>query len=235
MTVRKTVGTVGTLAHEAVATAVSVAKHPIGSTALAAGFVKGAAGAGIDFLRGTVPGASSTPPSDTPREEVPAQRLDAETEADTVEDTAPSDEPAEATAEASSIIEEEREQLPGPDLAEFEPPRPEDLPEPIVIEADDTPGEAFHTEPKAANRASAHGGPPGDHEEIEGYVEEIPTDDVDIETPVATTGADVAYNPDTAEADLQQPGTPEVLDPGVVSQIESESEILRKAADPRPE
>ena len=68
-----------------------------------------------------------------------------------------------------------------------------------------------------------------------GYVEEIPTGDVDIETPVATTGADVAYNPDTAEADLQQPQTPEVLDPTVVNAIESESEILRKAADPRPE
>ena len=81
MTVRKTVGTVGTLAHEAVATAVSVARHPIGSTALAAGLVKGAAGAGIDLLRGTVTGTSPTPSSDTPLDEVPAQRLDTEDEA----------------------------------------------------------------------------------------------------------------------------------------------------------
>ena len=51
MTVRKTVGTVGTLAQGAVSTAVSVAKHPIGSTALAAGLVKGAAGAGIGLVR----------------------------------------------------------------------------------------------------------------------------------------------------------------------------------------
>ena len=58
MIVRKTVGTVGTLAQEAVTTAVSLAKHPISSTALAAGLVKGAAGAGIGLVRNTITGTS---------------------------------------------------------------------------------------------------------------------------------------------------------------------------------
>ena len=40
-------------------------------------------------------------------------------------------------------------------------PEIDELPEPIVIEADDTPGEAFHTEPKAASRDSEHGGSAG--------------------------------------------------------------------------
>jgi hypothetical protein len=224
MIVRKTVGTVGTLAHEAVSTAFSVARHPIGTTAMAAGLVKGLAGSGIDLLRGTATGKSSTPTSETSRVDAPADQVDDTTTPDG--SAAGPDEPR--------TVEELRAELPGPDLARFEPPSPDDLPEPIVIEADDEPGESFHTEPKAANRDSARGGTPGDHEEIEGYVEEIPTDDIDIETPVGTTGADVGFNPDTAEADLQQPGTPPVLDPATVSEIESESEILRRAAERNP-
>ena len=57
-----------------------------------------------------------------------------------------------------------------------------------MIEAEPVPGEAFHTEPKAASRDSAHGGPAGDREEAEGYVEEIPADD--IETEPLLTSAD---------------------------------------------
>jgi hypothetical protein len=131
-----------------------------------------------------------------------------------------------------------RDQIPGPDLAAFEPPAPEDLPEPIVIVADDeagTPGEAFQNEPKAATRQSARGGT-GDREENSGYVEEIVLPDVDpdvdIETPVGTTGADVGTNPHTAESDLQQPGTPPLADPSTIKAVESEQETLRKAADP---
>jgi hypothetical protein len=226
MTVRKTVGAVGTLAHEAVTTAVSLARHPISSTALAAGLVKGAAGAGVGLVRHTISGTSHTPESETAPSEAPATPSASEAEATGPEEETPAPEPVQQRVERD---------LPGPDLAHFEPPRPEDLPEPIVIEAaDDEPGESFHTEPKAANRDSARGGTPGDHEEIEGYVEEIPTDDIDIETPVGTTGADVGFNPDTAEADLQQPQTPPVLDPATVAEVESESEILRRAAERNP-
>ena len=51
-------------------------------------------------------------------------------------------------------------------------PEIDELPEPIVITAEDEPGEEFHTEPKAASRDSEHGGTPGDREEVEGYAEE---------------------------------------------------------------
>ena len=72
--------------------------------------------------------------------------------------------------------------LPGPDLAHFEPPLPEDLPEPIVIEADDAPangesGEPFHNEPKATSRDSEHGAGPIDPEELDEFVEDIATPD----------------------------------------------------------
>jgi hypothetical protein len=165
MTVRKTVGTVGTLAQGAVSTAVTVVKHPIGSTALAAGLVKGAAGAGIGLVRSTMSGASPTPHSETSPAEVPAETLAREDEA-----------PRAPRAPEPTV---ERD-LPGPDLAHFEPPLPEDLPELIVIEADDAPvngesGEPFHNEPKATSRESEHGAGPIDPEELDEYVEDITT------------------------------------------------------------
>ena len=82
----------------------------------------------------------------------------------------------ETITETRPVEDDPRDDLPGPDLAEFAPPLPEDLPEPIVIEADDEPGEAFHNEPKPASREVAHGGPGTDFEEAEGFVEEIPED-----------------------------------------------------------
>jgi hypothetical protein len=234
--IRKAVGTVGTLAHEAVSTAVSVAKHPIGSASVAVGFAKGIAGASIDLVRGGGTDVSS-PAAAWPASD---EAVVVTAEPDVVEThEAPETPDSPETAEAPETQEtpgDPRDDIPGPDLAQFEPPSPDDLPEPIVIEAEPSATEeAFHTEPKAASRDSDHGGLPGDREEIDGYVEEIPTDDVDIETPVGTTGADVGFNPDTAEADLQQPDTPPLLDPGTLHAIESESEILRKAADEKPE
>ena len=223
MAIRKTVGTVGTLAQGAVSTAASVARHPIGSAAMAAGLAKGATEASIDLVRSTLTGSSpaAAPVSAEPETPDTSQVPDLKV-AETVEPVTP---------------EDPRDEIPGPDLAQFEPPLPDDLPEPVVIEAEPVAevGESFHTEPKAASRESDHGGLPGDREEIDGYVEEIPTDDVDIETPVGTTGAEVGFNPDTAEADLQQPGTPPVGDPATVHAVVSESELLRKAADDKPE
>lgn len=160
MTVRKTVGTVGTLAQEAVTTAVSLARHPIGTTALAAGLVKGAAGAGVGLVRSTISGTSPTPESETRPAEAPAEPLAREAEVPTPE---PTPKPAPQV---------ERD-LPGPDLAHFEPPRPEDLPEPIVIVADDDSytngesGEPFHNEPKATSRDSEHGAGPLDPTELD--------------------------------------------------------------------
>ena len=60
-------------------------------------------------------------------------------------------------------------------------------------------------------------------------------DDVDVITPVGTTGAGVGYNPSTAESDLQQPGTEPLMDPSTVKAIKSETDILRKAAERNPE
>ncbi|HET6167461.1 MAG TPA: hypothetical protein VFE07_11590 [Marmoricola sp.] len=90
-------------------------------------------------------------------------------------------------------------------------------------------GESFTTEPKATSRASEHGRA-GDDAEIDAWAAEA--DDVDVETPVGTTGAGAGYNPDTAEADLQQPGTEPLLDPGTAKAIRSESARMQKAADP---
>jgi hypothetical protein len=189
MSVRKTVGTVGTLAQEAVSTAVSVVKHPIGSTAVAAGLVKGAAGAGIGLVRSTITGTSPTPHSDTPPAEVPAEPLAREAEVpeteapetEAPETEAPETEAPETEApETTETIADPRDNLPGPDLAHFEPPSPDELPEPIVIEADDAPingesGEPFHNEPKATSRDSEHGAGPIDPEELDEYVEDITT------------------------------------------------------------
>jgi peroxiredoxin Q/BCP len=57
-------------------------------------------------------------------------------------------------------------------------------------------------------------------------------EDSEVTTPVGTTGADVATNPDTTETDLQQPGTEPLMDPGTVKAVASEAETLQKGADP---
>jgi hypothetical protein len=207
MTVRKTVGTVGTLAQEAVSTAVSVAKHPIETTALAAGFVKGAAGAGIGLLRSTISGQSPTPASDPTSDAAPAEPLDDETVV------------PEPQARLKAVPERD---LPGPDVVAAAVPTADELPEPVVIEAEpavtpDDIGEAFHTEPKAASRDSEHGGLAGDREEAGGYVDEIP-DPVE-DAPVWTS-----------ETPLDEP-LESVFDEAAAKTVRSEAEVLQKAAD----
>ena len=161
---------VGTLARTGASTARSVVRHPLGTASLAAGLVKGTAEVGIGLVRSTVSGDAHAPEAAESPENT-AEPV-AEPAAQTISHALT--EPAAEVATAATVEEDPRDQIPGPDLATFEPPRPEDLPEPIVIEAEPVAeGEAFHTEPKAASRASAHGGPAGDREEIEGYVEEI--------------------------------------------------------------
>jgi hypothetical protein len=53
----------------------------------------------------------------------------------------------------------------------------------------------------------------------------------DVTTPVGTTGAGPAYNPDTTESDLQQPGTESLMDPATTKAVASEAATLRRAAD----
>ena len=122
---------------------------------------KGAAGAGIHLVRSAVTGTSSTPASET---------------------TAPA--PAEPVVDEEPAVTEEpatsqERDLPGADIVAPAVPDFDELPEPIVIEAEAATGEAFHTEPKASSRASEHGGPAGDREEAQGYVEEIPEPEED--------------------------------------------------------
>jgi hypothetical protein len=123
-----------------------------------------------------------------------------------------------------------------------EPQRvPPPMPEPwarhdqIVVEPEPA-GESFATEPKAVSRDSEHGGHASDAE-IDAWIDDAMArgSDVDVETPVGTTGAGVGHNPDTAEADLQQPGTEPLFDAGAVKAIRSESEMLQKGAERDPE
>ena len=96
-------------------------------------------------------------------------------------------------------------------------------------------GESFAHEPQAEARDVAHGDAADDPREVNFWTEEAAPTDIDIETPVGTTGADVGFNPDTAEADLQQPDTEPLLDPSTAKAIRSEAETLGKAADPDKE
>jgi hypothetical protein len=52
-----------------------------------------------------------------------------------------------------------------------------------------------------------------------------------VTTPVGTTGADLATNPDTTETDLQQPGTEPLMDPSTVKAARSEAEMMQKGAE----
>jgi hypothetical protein len=138
--------TVETLARGAVGTAAHVARHPLGAAANVAGFAKGVVGSGVGLAHGD--GASTSVP-ETSEQSAP--------EATSSQPSAPAvaDEPAASPAPPEKKI-------PGPDIVLAGVPDPGDLPEPIVIYADDEPapgtGEAFQTEPKAGSRTSRVGG-----------------------------------------------------------------------------
>lgn len=53
----------------------------------------------------------------------------------------------------------------------------------------------------------------------------------EVSTPVGTTGAGKAHNPDTAETDLQQPGTEPLMDPSLTKTIVAEAKIGARGAD----
>jgi hypothetical protein len=213
MTVFKTVRT---LTREAVSTAYGAARHPISSAAWSVGLVRGAAGVGRDLVRAAR--------ADQP-EVTPAASPDSSTA--TEPETEPDASASTATETPSSHVPPPRKPVDVPEIDE--------LPELIVIEADDPPGESFHTEPKPASRTSGHGGSGQERAEADDEAEltVTPSDlDIDIETPVGTTGAGVAHNPSTAESDLQQPGTEPLLDPGTAKAVRTEAKRARRAADP---
>ncbi|MFC7494117.1 MULTISPECIES: hypothetical protein [unclassified Nocardioides] len=57
-------------------------------------------------------------------------------------------------------------------------------------------------------------------------------EDTSVTTPVGTTGADVATNPNTTDTDLQQPGTAPLMDPATTKAVASEARTGARAADP---
>ena len=92
-------------------------------------------------------------------------------------------------------------------------------------EVPETPQEQVVTEPSSVTG-------PGDDDEIPSPAVQPADEDVEVTTPVGTTGAGPGFNPDTTETDLQQPGTEPLMDPSTTKRIKRESETLRKAADP---
>jgi hypothetical protein len=65
--------------------------------------------------------------------------------------------------------------------------------------------------------------------------QQLADDTEGVTTPVRTQGAAPGNNPDTAEADLNQPGTEEILEASTAKAIASETAALRKAAERNPE
>jgi hypothetical protein len=193
------------LLERAAGTAVHAVRHPISSAAYAAGIARGLAGAAVHgvLVHGRDDGSTSG-------RSVPAQTG-----------------PEEARDSTTAVPEPQR-------VAKPVPP-PDAFDDMVVIEPQPA-AESFATEPKAVSRDSAHGGPATDAE-IDAWIDEAmdgldQRPDVGVQTPVGTTGAGAGHNPDTAEADLQQPGTEGLIDPSVTKAIKSESETMRKAADP---
>jgi hypothetical protein len=56
-------------------------------------------------------------------------------------------------------------------------------------------------------------------------------EDDDLRTPSGIPAADEAYNPDTIETDLHQPGTEPLMDPATVKAARSEAEVKQRAAE----
>jgi hypothetical protein len=71
----------------------------------------------------------------------------------------------------------------------------------------------------------------GDDEEIPSPAVQPSDEDVEVTTPVGTTGAGPGFNPDTGESDLQQPGTEPLMDPSTTKRVKKETDTLRKASD----
>ena len=99
-------------------------------------------------------------------------------------------------------------------------------PDPAASEPLAEPAEErkVHGDPVVPKKASARSAPATTAEVAAG-------EDSEVTTPVGTTGADVATNPDTTETDLQQPGTEPLMDPSTVKAVASETETLTKGAD----
>jgi hypothetical protein len=126
---------VGTVARTGVSTAVAAVRDPRGTASQAVGLVKLTADTGLGLVRGHLGGNSAH----AAEEETPAEKPTVEkpaAEQSPVEEPAPEKLERETTEPGKAEADDPRDHIPGPDLAAFTPPAPEDLPEPIVIEAE---------------------------------------------------------------------------------------------------
>jgi hypothetical protein len=137
---------VGNLAKDAVVTTASAARHPIGSAARVAGLVKESAGAGLGLMREVVHGAGETeqsfedaPEQFTAREQsaVPESSAPAEPEAAAPESAASESLEAESPGSEEPAGATTHKTPPGPDIVPKPVPTLDELPEPIVISAQD--------------------------------------------------------------------------------------------------
>ena len=208
---------------------------PAGKAARAVGMAKGVTGAAVGALRsrgGTADEAAGDQSGDQSGGAPEASLSTAQPVGAPAEDTldsARSDD--DETTGAGTDTAPQVDLLPYPQLDE-PVPIVEDV---LASEAENGPPVGGHaTEPHASTRDEGHGDAqlqPAEQAEIaEEVAEAMPGGDLDLATPVGTTGADVGYNPDTAEADLQQPGTAPGVDPGLTSTVQKDQERGRSAA-----
>lgn len=224
---------IGDLTSRAVSGVVHGARHPIGTASFGVGVAKGVAEVGFSVARTLLGGRRDVGSATGPVTE-------------DVTDPVPMPEPTPPPAPAPTPPPAPAP-TPGPEPV----PPPEPTPQPSPLDVDDRVDEgerpidagedvtgaevaeesldALETEPHAASRQGAHGGPDPE-EQLANWGDEL-TDDVEVQTPVGTTGAGEGYNPDTNESDLQQPGTEPLMDPSTTKSVKSEAETLRKAAD----
>ena len=120
--------TVGTLAQGAVTTAVSVVRHPIGSASMAAGLVKGTAGASVDLVRGVVTGRARSRTGCRRRSRT-TSRARSTSRPSATEPTPDRRRPRSPLASEVVDAPGNREVVPKP------VPEIDELPEPVVIEA----------------------------------------------------------------------------------------------------
>lgn len=90
----------------------------------------------------------------------------------------------------------------------------------------DEPTGPVVTEPSAVTARN-------DADEIPSPAVQPDEEDVEVTTPVGTTGAGPGVNPDTTESDLQQPGTEPLMDPATTKRVKREAEMLRRASERR--
>ncbi len=126
---------VGTVARTGVSTALAAVRDPRGTASQAVGLVKLTADAGLGLVRGHLGDTSAhASAEETPFEKPTVEKPAAEQPP--AEEPAPEKVEPETTEPESAGADDPRDHIPGPDLAAFAPPSPEDLPEPTVIEAE---------------------------------------------------------------------------------------------------